>query len=71
MAAALTLDKAPVSQVAAALITGIEQGIEDIYPDAMSSNMLANVSQELKNMEQQFAGMLPDSTTNDQDLVKN
>ena len=60
MAATLPFDKAPTSQVADALLAGIERGTEDIYPDEMASNILSNVSQELKNIEKQFSGMLPE-----------
>ena len=55
----LPLDKISPSQVADTLITGIEQGIEDIYPDPLASNVLSSVTKELKEIEKQFAGMLP------------
>ena len=60
MTVALPLDKATPSQIADALLTGIEQGTEDIYPDEMASNILTSVGKELKNIEKQFAGMLPE-----------
>ena len=60
MTATLPLDKAAPSQIADALLAGIEQGTEDIYPDAMASNILSNVGKELKEIEKQFAGMLPE-----------
>ena len=60
MSAALTLDKVAPSQIADALLAGIEQGTEDIYPDAMASNVLSGVTKELKEIEKQFAGMLPE-----------
>ncbi len=56
----LPLDKVSTSQVADALLTGIEQGTEDIYPDAMAANILTDVGKELKNIEKQFAEMLPE-----------
>ena len=55
----LPLDKVSTSQVADALLAGIEQGTEDIYPDAMAANVLSGVTKELKEIEKQFAGMLP------------
>ena len=60
MTTTLPLDKAAPSQIADALLAGIEQGTEDIYPDAMASNILSNVGKELKEIEKQFAGMLPE-----------
>lgn len=56
----LPLDKASPSQIADALLAGIEQGNEDIYPDAMAANVLTGVGKELKEIEKQFAGMLPE-----------
>ena len=55
----LPLDKVSTSQVADTLLAGIEQGTEDIYPDAMAANVLSGVGKELKEIEKQFAGMLP------------
>lgn len=60
MAETLPLDKVSPSQIADALLAGIEQGTEDIYPDAMASNILTDVGKELKSIEKQFAGMLPE-----------
>ena len=56
----LSLDKAPTSQVAEALLKAIEDGAEDIYPDAMAVQVLNGVTEGLKNIEKQFAGMLPE-----------
>ena len=60
MADGLPLDKAPTSQVAEALLKAIEDGTEDIYPDAMAVQVLNSVTEGLKNIEKQFAGMLPE-----------
>ena len=51
--------KVSSSQAAYALLAAIEQGIEDIYPDGMVANVLSGVTKELKEIEKQFAGMLP------------
>jgi len=66
MTTGLLLDKVPASQAANALLAGIEQGAEDIYPDAMEANLLSgvanvlsDVTKELKEIEKQFARMLP------------
>ena len=59
MAEDLPLDKAPTSQVADALLQGIENGIEDIYPDDTAAQVLSGVTEGLKAIEKQFAGMLP------------
>jgi len=60
MTTALPLDKVSPSQIADALLAGIEQGTEDIYPDPMAANVLSGVAQELKEIEKQFAAMLPE-----------
>lgn len=59
MAEELPLDKAPTSQVADALMHGLENGIEDIYPDDTAAQVLSGVTAELKAIEKQFAEMLP------------
>ena len=56
----LPLDKISTSQVADTLLAAIEQGTEDIYPDPLASNVLSGVTKELKEIEKQFAGMLPE-----------
>ena len=56
----LPLDKISTSQVADTLLAAIEQGTEDIYPDPLASNVLSSVTRELKEIEKQFAGMLPE-----------
>ena len=59
MAEELPLDKAPTSQVADALLQGLENGVEDIYPDNTAVQVLSGVTEGLKAIEKQFAGMLP------------
>jgi len=59
MAEVLSLEKAPTSQIADALLQGIEQGLEDIYPDETATQVLSGVGKDLKAIEKQFAGMLP------------
>ncbi|NER78812.1 MAG: SDR family oxidoreductase [Leptolyngbya sp. SIO1D8] len=59
MAEELPLDKAPTSQVADALLQGIENGVEDIYPDDTAAQVLSGVTEGLKAIEKQFADMLP------------
>jgi NAD(P)-dependent dehydrogenase (short-subunit alcohol dehydrogenase family) len=53
------LDKVPASQIAAATLQAIEQGIEDVIPDAVAKQTLAEIQPSLKALEKQFAGMLP------------
>ncbi|MEM8676445.1 MAG: SDR family oxidoreductase [Cyanobacteria bacterium P01_G01_bin.67] len=60
MTSDLPLDKIATSQVAETLLAAIEQGTEDIYPDPLASNVLSSVAKELKEIEKQFAGMLPE-----------
>ena len=60
MAEGLPLDKATPAEIADVLLAGIEQGTEDIYPDAMASNVLSDVGKQLKGIEKEFAGMLPE-----------
>lgn len=60
MSATLPLDRVSPSRIADALLTRIEQGIEDIYPDVMASNILTGVGKKFKEMEKQFADMLPE-----------
>jgi NAD(P)-dependent dehydrogenase (short-subunit alcohol dehydrogenase family) len=59
MAEGVPLDKVAPIEVAKATLQAIEQGIEEVYPDAVSQNLFANLRGPLKTVEQQFAGMLP------------
>jgi NAD(P)-dependent dehydrogenase (short-subunit alcohol dehydrogenase family) len=59
MAEGVPLDKVAPIEVANASLQAIEQGIEDVYPDATSQKVFANLQVPLKAVEKQFAGMLP------------
>ncbi|MBD2461470.1 SDR family oxidoreductase [Oscillatoria sp. FACHB-1407] len=59
MSEGVPLDKVAPIQVANATLEAIAQGIEDVYPDAVSQNLFANLQVPLKEVEKQFAGMLP------------
>ena len=59
MTAGLDLDKAVPVDVAQTVIQGIEQGLEEIYPDAIAHSSLEGLREPLKALEQQFAGLLP------------
>ncbi len=53
------LEKVSVSQIAAATLQAIEQGIEDVIPDSVAQQVLGEIQPSLKALEKQFAGMLP------------
>lgn len=53
------LDKAAPIEVAKAVLQGVEQGSEEIYPDVIAQSSLENLQAPLKALEQQFAGLLP------------
>ena len=59
MAEGVPLDKIAPSEVANATVQAIAQGIEEVYPDPISQNVFANLQMPLKELEKQFAGMLP------------
>ncbi|HEY9648746.1 MAG TPA: SDR family NAD(P)-dependent oxidoreductase, partial [Chroococcidiopsis sp.] len=59
MAEGVPLDKIAPIAVANAVLEAIAQGTEDVYPDAVSQNVFMHLSQPLKVLEKQFAGMLP------------
>jgi NAD(P)-dependent dehydrogenase (short-subunit alcohol dehydrogenase family) len=59
MAEGVPLDKVPPIEVAKATLNAIEQGVEEVYPDPISQNVFANLQTPLKDVEKQFAGMLP------------
>ncbi|MBW4510651.1 MAG: SDR family oxidoreductase [Scytonematopsis contorta HA4267-MV1] len=59
MSDGVPLDKVPPSQIAQAALQAVEQGIEDVYPDPVSQQFFAGISQDPKAVEKQFAGMLP------------
>jgi NAD(P)-dependent dehydrogenase (short-subunit alcohol dehydrogenase family) len=59
MAEGVPLDKVAPIEVANASLQAIEQGTEEVFPDAMSQSVFADLQVPLKNVEKQFAGMLP------------
>lgn len=58
MGAGLEMDKASPSSVAAAIISGIEAGTEEILPDIMSQQLGGLFSQDPKGLERQVAAMV-------------
>jgi NAD(P)-dependent dehydrogenase (short-subunit alcohol dehydrogenase family) len=59
MSEGVPLDKIAPSEVAKATLQAIAQGVEEVYPDPTSQNVFANLQVPLKEVEKQFAGMLP------------
>jgi NAD(P)-dependent dehydrogenase (short-subunit alcohol dehydrogenase family) len=57
MAKDLPLDKTPPDAVARAIVSGIEAGDEDIFPDPMALQVAAGWKQDRKAVERQFAAM--------------
>jgi NAD(P)-dependent dehydrogenase (short-subunit alcohol dehydrogenase family) len=52
------MDKATPANVALAILSGVEAGAEDIFPDAFSQAMYQVFVQNPKQLEQQFSAML-------------
>lgn len=59
MSEGVPLDKVAPIEVAKATLHAIEQGMEEVYPDPVSQSVFANLQAPLKDVEKQFAGMLP------------
>lgn len=59
MASEMDMDKFPPSRVAEALLKAIVDGTEDVFPDDMSATMRAQLLEDPKAVERQFAEMLP------------
>lgn len=57
MAAAITFPKTSPSEVARAILDGIDAGQEDIFPDPMSRNLQATWSRDPKAVERNFGAM--------------
>jgi len=53
----MNMPKASPADVARAILVGIEQGKEDIFPDAMSESLFATWRKDPKELERQLAGM--------------
>lgn len=54
--------KIPPEQVAEAIIFGLKNGLEEIYPGNMASGVAAAISLDTKAIEREFAQYLPKST---------
>jgi len=59
MTAGLEMPKATPEEVADAILTGLENGSEDIFPDPMSRGVHAQMESDAKQVEKQFATMVP------------
>ena len=59
MTAGVEMPKLQPSEVAAAIIHGLEIGAEEIYPGDMASGVAAGVATDAKSVERQFAQFLP------------
>ena len=57
MAAEIKFDKTSPDAVSTAILSGIEAGEEDIFPDPMSTQVYAAWKQDHKAIEKQFAAM--------------
>lgn len=53
------MSKATPDQVAAAIVAGVENGDEDIFPDSMSLGVHAGLQKDSKQVEKEFAAMIP------------
>lgn len=53
------MSKATPDQVAAAIVAGLENGTEDIFPDPMSQGVHAGLLKDPKQVEKEFAAMIP------------
>ena len=64
MAAEVEMDKATPADVANAILDGVEQGREDVFPDPFAEQFETTYSGSPKEAEQQFAAMAaaPEST---------
>ena len=58
MAAAIEMEKETPQNVAKAIINGLENGNEDVYPDPMSSEIASFYASNPKGVEQQFANFI-------------
>ena len=57
MLAEVPIDKTSPDAVAGAILSGIEAGAEDIFPDPMSTAVYASWKSDHKAVERQFASM--------------
>ncbi|MBE9030790.1 SDR family oxidoreductase [filamentous cyanobacterium LEGE 11480] len=61
MSAGIDLDKIAPIQVAELTLNAVENQIEHVYPDPIAQQVFSAVHTPLKDIEQQFAGMLPNA----------
>jgi len=59
MTAGQEMPKATPDQVAAAILAGLENDDEDIFPDPMSQGVHAGLQKDSKHVEKEFAAMIP------------
>lgn len=59
MTAGQEMPKTTPDQVAATIVTGLENGDEDIFPDPMSQGVHAGLEKNPKQVEKEFAAMIP------------
>ena len=57
MVRAMDMAKTSPADVARAIVSGLEQGVEDIFPDPMSQGLFATWRREPKELERQLASM--------------
>ncbi|HTE42762.1 MAG TPA: SDR family oxidoreductase [Steroidobacteraceae bacterium] len=57
MTAGIEMPKTPPAEIATAILAGIEADEEDVFPDAMSTQLYAAWKQDHKAVERQFATM--------------
>ena len=59
MAANFPMDKTAPSAVVQAVFDGVENGVEDVFPDPVALEMQAGLSADPKAVEKQAGEMLP------------
>lgn len=59
MTAGQEMPKTTPDQVAAAILAGLELDAEDIFPDPMSQGVFEQLGKNAKQVEKQFAAMIP------------
>lgn len=57
MISALSMPKASAAEVAAAIVDGLSDGVEDIYPDAMARQLADLWRQNPRQLEAQLAAL--------------
>jgi short-subunit dehydrogenase len=55
----LTIPKMKPTEVAEAIVHGLEYGLEEVYPGEMAMGVAAGLALDPKSVEKQFAGFLP------------